>query len=540
MRTACRCTRSRPSGCCSRRAGWCSTDGAYRPVGDLDDLAVPETLTALIAARLDGLDPADRELVADAAVLGQSFSLPGLAAISGVPESALEPRLRILVRRELFVHRRRSPVARARPVRLRPGAHPRGRLQHALAKRDRKVRHLAAARYFENLGTDELAGGLAGHYLAAQRLAADPAEADALAAQARVALRGAAERATALGSHEQALAFLEQALEITTDPADRAALHTSALASARMGLDAAVVLRHAEGAVAERRRTGDREAIAIAIADLARAHRGELSDPARGLAIAMEAWSEFSDLEQTPAGVALMGAMASGHRGLVNNEDALAWADRLLPIAERLGLLDDTIRGLIGRGTTLLTVGRPREGMIVMRGVHQLTIAQDIRDLELNARVLMTFFEQWGEPAAGLALGREGLEIGRRLGSRAYGFQMVGNASICAFRVGEWDWAAALIDEWLAHGRRPLRPPGSSSWTARSCARCAARTRHRTSRRPTGCSGPEPSRTPSASRTCSWRAPGLPSPPAGMTTCARSARRPSSSPATSRRSRIPC
>ena len=145
-----------------------------------------------------------------------------------------------------------------------------------------------------------------------------------------------------------------------------------------------------------------------------------------------------------------MGAMASGHRGLVNNQDALAWTDRLLPIAERLGLLDDTIRGLIGRGTTLLTVGRPREGMIVMRGVHQLTIAQDIRDLELNTRVLMTFFEQWGEPAAGLALGREGLEIGRRLGSRAYGFQMVGNSSICAFRVGEWDSAAALIDEWLA------------------------------------------------------------------------------------------
>jgi predicted ATPase len=49
--------------------------GAYRPVGDLDEVAVPETLTALIAARLDGLDPADRALVEDAAVLGGSFSL---------------------------------------------------------------------------------------------------------------------------------------------------------------------------------------------------------------------------------------------------------------------------------------------------------------------------------------------------------------------------------------------------------------------------------------------------------------------------------
>jgi hypothetical protein len=45
--------------------------------GDLTELAVPESLTALISARLDELDPAGRSLVADAAVLGQSFTLAG-------------------------------------------------------------------------------------------------------------------------------------------------------------------------------------------------------------------------------------------------------------------------------------------------------------------------------------------------------------------------------------------------------------------------------------------------------------------------------
>jgi hypothetical protein len=49
-------------------------DGRYVPAGDLTNLAVPETLTALIASRLDGLGPEDRTLVSDAAVLGQSFS----------------------------------------------------------------------------------------------------------------------------------------------------------------------------------------------------------------------------------------------------------------------------------------------------------------------------------------------------------------------------------------------------------------------------------------------------------------------------------
>jgi len=46
--------------------------GTYRPVGDLTSLAVPETLTALIASRLDRLAPEDRALISDAAVLGRA------------------------------------------------------------------------------------------------------------------------------------------------------------------------------------------------------------------------------------------------------------------------------------------------------------------------------------------------------------------------------------------------------------------------------------------------------------------------------------
>jgi class 3 adenylate cyclase len=45
-------------------------DGGYVPVGDLSELAVPETLVALVASRLDGLPPEERALVSDAAVLG--------------------------------------------------------------------------------------------------------------------------------------------------------------------------------------------------------------------------------------------------------------------------------------------------------------------------------------------------------------------------------------------------------------------------------------------------------------------------------------
>ena len=69
-----------------------------------------------------------------------------------------------------------------------------------LSRRDRRARHLAAARFFESLGEEETVGALATHYLDAFRLSEAGPEAEAIAAQARISLRAAAERALALRS----------------------------------------------------------------------------------------------------------------------------------------------------------------------------------------------------------------------------------------------------------------------------------------------------------------------------------------------------
>ena len=211
-------------------------DGVYVPEGDLTTLAVPDSLAALIAARLDGLDPRDRALLQTAAVLGQSFSLAALAAVSSTDEAGLEPRLRALVRRELLTLEA-DPRSPERGQYAFVQAMIREVAYGTLTKKDRKVRHLAAARFFESLGSDELAGALAGHYLAAHANAIDGPEVDALAGQSRIALRAAAERATSLGAHDQAVAFLTQALTVASDPRDQADLleraGTSAGAAAR-------------------------------------------------------------------------------------------------------------------------------------------------------------------------------------------------------------------------------------------------------------------------------------------------------------------
>src|ERR1019366_5436155 len=102
-------------------------------------------------------------------------------------------------------------------------------------RKDRKSRHLAAARFLEALGSDELAGALAGHYLAAQANAAEGAEAEALATQARIALRAAAERAINLGSLGQGVGFLDQAQAVTRDETELAELLERAGGAAHMG-----------------------------------------------------------------------------------------------------------------------------------------------------------------------------------------------------------------------------------------------------------------------------------------------------------------
>src|SRR5204862_5328145 len=75
---------------------------AYRLTGPVEALEVPETLLALIAARLDGLSPEERRLLQDGAVLGKTFAKHGLAALSGLGESDLEPLLAALVRKEVL------------------------------------------------------------------------------------------------------------------------------------------------------------------------------------------------------------------------------------------------------------------------------------------------------------------------------------------------------------------------------------------------------------------------------------------------------
>ena len=138
-------------------------DGGYRPIGDLGELAIPDTARSS-SPRLD-LDPADRALLQRAAVLGQTFTAVSLAALGDGSATETEGRLRRLVRREILF------------VQADPRSPERGQygfvqglireVAYGMLSRRERERHLAAARYYEGVGDDELAGVLASHYVAA-------------------------------------------------------------------------------------------------------------------------------------------------------------------------------------------------------------------------------------------------------------------------------------------------------------------------------------------------------------------------------------
>jgi len=525
-------------------------DGVYVPLGDVSELAVPDTLTALIASRLDALEPDDRRLVQDAAVLGQSFTIEALAAVSSTDPYALEPRLRALVRRELLLLKA-DPRAPDRGQYAFVQSLIREVAYHTLARRDRKVRHLAAARFFESLETDELAGALAGHYLAAHGNASEGPEADALAAQARIALKAAAERAASLGALDQASSLLHQALTVTDDPLERAELLE------RAGDAAGDAGRHDEGIAAQAKavelygHAGDRRAVLRATSAQVRVMLDGYQTE-RALRLAESASTEFADLAGAPEMVALTGQMARAYFFAEQPDRAIAAADEVLAAAEHA---DDPLAiadALITKGSSLADLGRGREGLALIRAGGELAEEANLPRTALRATINRGAFGLLVDPRASLEPTRAGLTLARRLGQRSIATVLVGNAAEAAVRVGDWNWAerelrqaveeepdksnAVLLLSVLAviddTGGILHRSPSSSSWLPTSWIRSRSPTptpRADGMQRVRGDWPPPPRRSgrarPSRRRTRQSCSPWPHAPPCGTSTAPRRRRR---------------
>ena len=423
-------------------------DGVYVPVGDLTTLAVPETLTALISSRLDALEPADRSLIHDAAVLGQSFTAEALGAVSGVAAGELTTHLNALVRREILTRQ-----ADARSAEIGQYVFVQALIRevayNTLSKKDRKARHLSAARFFEQLGSDELASILAGHYLAAHDNAAEGPEQDALAAQARVALRGAADRAVKLGAHDQAVTFLQQALNVTADPTERADLLERASESAGIATRYELSIELARGAHEARRQADDRIGTARASAAIGFALLNARHDR-EALAALGPAVAEYADLGAHPVLAELKLNLARAKQQLNERAEAVHLADQALEVAEHGDHPKLLARGLVTKGAALGGLGRTREAVALIRAGEEVAREHELIGEVLPALVVRGYFLGEVDNAQALACYQEGLALARRMGHRAWSRNFVNNIGYTSFLTGDWDTGLAEMDAILA------------------------------------------------------------------------------------------
>jgi class 3 adenylate cyclase/tetratricopeptide (TPR) repeat protein len=435
-------------------------DGRYRLTGDLASLGVADTLHALIASRLDANRPEDRALLQDASVLGQTFTLDALAAVAGEEPAALGERLDRLVRRQLLAVDR-DPRSPERGQHGFVQALVREVAYASLARSDRRTRHLAAARHVESLGTDELAGVLASHYLAAYQASKPGAEADALAAQARISLQAAAERAAALNSHRQALGYFEQAITVTSDLAEQAILHLRATASGEITFDMDRAMEHAQAARELYRSLGDLPGLLRATTWLGRHQTSSKLEP-QAIVTLEEGLRDGEPIADSPEFAALLAELSRVYMMTNRHQDAIATADRSLQLSGRHGLVSPVVEALVNKGTALENAGRITEAAATLRGVIAEAERHGLPLSALRARNNLLGAISPDDLNASMVLIHEGYEQSLRLGQLGFLQQFLFLLAGQAIQMGNW---GAWIDEMDAMEEgEPLHPFYLVTW----------------------------------------------------------------------------
>ncbi len=352
-------------------------DGGYELVGDPGELAIPDSVSAIIGARLDRLEPDEVAVIQDASVLGLSFSLGWIVDMGNKPSGELERVLRSLVRSDILEldEDPRSPErGQYRFVQslIREVAYGR------LPKSDRVSRHLEVAGRIESL--PELAGVVAGHYASAA--AADPNNTELLE-QARGALIASAERARSLRSDLQAVGLFQQAIELSSDNAEIAELKMQmSICLQKSGReDLAVEVGHE--ALDYYQQTGDVHGVSAAATCVAFAYSGtfggykaveiilpvyETTPPAEE-----EVWARLAS--ETSRALALNG----------QSERAIEIADNVLPVLEKLDMVEELLDTLNNKALSLAQGGRDVESMALFRGVADVAADHGLLNAEIRA-----------------------------------------------------------------------------------------------------------------------------------------------------------
>ncbi len=412
---------------------------------------VPDSLHGLIAARIDALPAAERALLLAAAVLGPRFRLDALVAIAPADPALTRRRVEALVRREhLTIDEDRNSPAHGQLGFVQDLV--REVAYGTLARRERRSLHLAAAHHLESLAGDTVAEQLAGHLVEAHRLGPDHGDAARLARRAVAALRQAAREATRLHVPERALVLLKDAIRLSeaASPQLTALLEEIAEAARAAGLLelAEMYLRDLiELHTAASNHTAATRARARLANVLLSSQRNK---PA--LAELQAAMRNIRHFDADASGVELAAQMARARLLLGDSRESLAWAERALIAAKRLGLANVATDVLVTRGTARITLGEQESGLRDLRTA--ITHAQETGSLhtELRSRNNLAWTLMADDPRAAMETARQGLELATQMGLGDVAVQLADLACTTAIETGDWGWALETIAELEERG----------------------------------------------------------------------------------------
>jgi class 3 adenylate cyclase/tetratricopeptide (TPR) repeat protein len=421
----------------------------YRVAGAVQDLEVPETLHALIAARLDGLAPEERRLLQDAAVLGKTFTSAALAALGGTSPERLERLLGGLVRKELL------------SIQADPRSPERGQygfLQdmvrrvayETLARRERRARHLAAAAHLETAWgakEDEIVEVVAAHYLQAWRAGPDTPDAAGIKAKAIELLAGAGRRAASLAAGAEARRYFEQAAELADDPVARAGLLEQAGQMAWMAADGdqagglfgqAIELFEAAGLTHPAARVSAR----LADVDWS---AGRLEE---GLG-RMRAAFEVLTGDEPDADLATLAAQL-GRLEVFSGalDDAAGHLELALEVAEALSLPEVLAEALATKASVLHFRGRVNESQGLTARALQIALEHDLASAAVRAYGNLAFvLSSRDRHEAAVEQLERGLAMARKVGSRPWELHLLDALVDTLLMLGRWDEADARAAE---------------------------------------------------------------------------------------------
>ena len=419
---------------------------------DLEQLSAPSSLRTLVSARLDALTPQERRTVQDASVLGLSFTHAGVLAVSGLSDFEVDGALDGLVRKGIVVTQDdpRSPeIGQYQFLQgiVREVAHD------TLSRRDRRERHLAAARHIEATAGEEAVGPVVAQHLIDALEAGGPRDADRaeLLERARGLLAAAADRAAVLGSPDEALRTLQLVLTLEPDPEERATATSAAAAAAQQAGRHALAEELAietERLCADLGRTRER-LLTMLVRARSTALMGRTHE-ALELAEAVETELESGDLADDDAlWLELLVRMSYVGRATYEPERYRAVILRQLALAERLGDRRAIAQALNGLAIALVDMGSPSAYLALL--VRATGIARENGDLESVTRSLINLTAETypDDLVEAVRLGEEAWDTGRRVGQAEQQEVCLTNLSFARWLAGDWDQLLVDVTTWF-------------------------------------------------------------------------------------------